>query len=338
MEQRDDPVVRESHSINGLKNGNVSQGFVRNRANAGSFQKYVELSRDQRDCTVRSSGSNTPSGSCSPFPGTPQQQQQHKHDVDILGGLSSYGKGVFSEHAAGVMRLLHGMWETRHMCDMVINVNGQALPVHRLALAACSETFKSKLCSQQPNNIKELYVTDTTVEATELVLRYIYTLELSLDEEIVDPVLSCALQLGISTVVEACKSFLLQFTLDNAMRFIELSEKHQLLDVLSQIHGFICVHFQDIAASSEFLEYDPDTLCRLLADDSLVVSNELDVFLAVQRWIEHNVEERLVYAADLMKLVRLVLISPEDIALHVETCQYIFQIPDCHEMLYSALR
>lgn len=337
MEQRDDPVVRESHSINGLKNGNVSQGFVRNRANAGSFQKYVELSRDQRDCTVRSSGSNTPSGSCSPFPGTPQQQQ-HKHDVDILGGLSSYGKGVFSEHAAGVMRLLHGMWETRHMCDMVINVNGQALPVHRLALAACSETFKSKLCSQQPNNIKELYVTDTTVEATELVLRYIYTLELSLDEEIVDPVLSCALQLGISTVVEACKSFLLQFTLDNAMRFIELSEKHQLLDVLSQIHGFICVHFQDIAASSEFLEYDPDTLCRLLADDSLVVSNELDVFLAVQRWIEHNVEERLVYAADLMKLVRLVLISPEDIALHVETCQYIFQIPDCHEMLYSALR
>ncbi len=71
-------------------------------------------------------------------------------------------------------------------------------------------------------------------------------------------------------------------------------------------------HFPTVATNSnELLELDSTALVELLSSDDLNVKNEELVFDAITRWISHNPEERKNNILELLKCVRLGLLSTQ---------------------------
>ncbi len=63
--------------------------------------------------------------------------------------------------------------------------------------------------------------------------------------------------------------------------------------------------------SNELLELSSTALIELLSSDDLNVKNEELVFDAITRWISHDPEERKKYILELLKSVRLGLLSTQ---------------------------
>ena len=71
-------------------------------------------------------------------------------------------------------------------------------------------------------------------------------------------------------------------------------------------------HFPTVATNSnELLELDSTALVELLSSDDLNVKNEELVFDAITRWISHNPEKRKNNILELLKCVRLGLLSTQ---------------------------
>ena len=77
---------------------------------------------------------------------------------------------------------------------------------------------------------------------------------------------------------------------------------------------------------------------RFLCDDGLRVKCELDVFFMAAAWIEKSRAERLLHAPRiLVEGVRLQLVTPEQLVLHVQAVDWLFEDPDCWRVLFEAM-
>jgi hypothetical protein len=250
----------------------------------------------------------------------------------------SNNESLSTENGAPMSQFLYNMWQNSRMCDVVVKINGQELPAHKLALAAHSEKLFSEYCERSPTKVTEINVSNTSAQAVQDILKFIYTSELSINIRNVDPLLGCAIQLGISSVISRCQQFLLNCNTDNVLAFMFIAEKHQLSGTLQHTLRYACNHFSSITKSSVFLHCTFDQIRSLTGNDNLKLGSELDVFFALVTWIDFNRQERLLYAVELMGNVRFVHVTPEDLATHVEPVTHIFQIPECSRMLYIAFR
>ncbi|XP_033746483.1 kelch-like protein 17 [Pecten maximus] len=233
---------------------------------------------------------------------------------------------------------LLNLWRRQEMCDIVIRVGGMEYKAHKLALAAYSDKFTSQYCERLPTSISEVNLSASSREAVEEVLLYIYTSELNLTMDNIDAVIGCSRQLGIHSALNLCKQFLLDFTPDNLFNMWWIADKHDLLDVLSNLEAAVCDHFGQLYTSVGYLRGRLDQIRHFICKDNLGIRDELDVFLAVVSWIDFNRQDRLRHAHDLLSCVRLLHISPEQLATQVEVIDYLFQIPACNALLLSAYR
>ncbi|KAK3101595.1 hypothetical protein FSP39_004731 [Pinctada imbricata] len=92
------------------------------------------------------------------------------------------GKSQFRRNA-DFSEFLYSLWKDRRMCDIVIKVNGQEIPAHKVALAAYSDKFTTRYCEQAPTTISEILLPNASVEAVQVLLDYIYTSDLNVNPQ-----------------------------------------------------------------------------------------------------------------------------------------------------------
>ncbi|KAH8335151.1 hypothetical protein KR074_003185, partial [Drosophila pseudoananassae] len=96
----------------------------------------------------------------------------------------------------------------------------------------------------------------------------------------------------------------------NALYIYLLARNDQCEDVMSMMLGRIRKSFLPLVASSEFLEFDANEVAFLLAQDTICVNSEDEVFFSAVYWLEHCWEERKKDVAFVMSSVRFAHISP----------------------------
>lgn len=69
--------------------------------------------------------------------------------------------------------------------------------------------------------------------------------------------------------------------------------------------------FQIAKKSNELLQFSAEELVALTSSDELNVKNEEIVFEAIMRWIEHDPERRKQHIVNLLKSIRLGLLSTQ---------------------------
>ncbi|XP_041350003.1 kelch-like protein 3 [Gigantopelta aegis] len=249
--------------------------------------------------------------------------------------LNSAGLGR-TENERMIGSYLCNMWQAQKMCDVMIKVDGQVYPMHKVALAAHSDSFATRHCNQTMSEVSHIDLPRGLGNALKEILRYIYTTEISINTKNVSDILACAKHLGITKIIKKCELTLLNYNTENVLDLIEIAKKNEMFQVVSQMQNFICKKFSEITNTEKFLQCSVDEICHILSDDSLAVGRELDVFTAAKRWIEYQKQARLRFAEDALKTVRMIYISPEELVTLVEPD--MFPTLECQQMLMNVFR
>ncbi|CAH1797077.1 unnamed protein product [Owenia fusiformis] len=255
-------------------------------------------------------------------------------DIDI-----KYDPNMSMEehHDKVIASFVSKLYQEKHLCDVVLKVGNHEFPAHKVVLAAHSPKLYKLFTKLHEGKNVELILNESTTDGVAATLCFIYTSKIVISLATVDDLLSASKQLGFQEIIQLCARFLLKDDTLTVFEQLDIAQRHHLDDVSNSLDQFINEHFLDIVSSAEHLKCSFSCLCEIASRDALHVISEIDVFYAILAWLDTNRKERMEFAADAMKCVRFILISPEDIATHVETT-HVIKVPEINAMIYQALR
>jgi len=211
--------------------------------------------------------------------------------------------------------------------DVTLVVEGQSLSAHRVILAAKSDYFRTLLTSGMKESYsKEVELKDTPIQAFRLLLRFIYTGQMSLEEQELEVVLDvlglaqryCFLELEKSVAEHLCS------TLDEerVCEIFESAKLHEIQPLIESCYTFIDHHGEDVLEQPSFLKLPRHLVADIFSRDTLGAP-EIKIFKTAQKWLELNTngnEEEKVkkesstnVANEVASKVRLELIPTDDL-------------------------
>ena len=95
----------------------------------------------------------------------------------------------------------------------------------------------------------------------------------------------------------------------NAASYYELTGLFSLQKLTKKLQNYLELHFTTVAETTGFLDLDFALVKKILSSSSLKITSELEVFNAVDAWVNYKKNERKKHAKDLFFKVRLPLLS-----------------------------
>ena len=226
------------------------------------------------------------------------------------------------------------------LCDAVLIVSDMRFPVHRAVLAANSPYFRALFTNgMKETGQREVYLTDVEPQTIEQIIDYIYTRSLRITTENVSNLLEHADSFLISGLVDKCSEFLKTILSDNnCIQILRFSRRYFRQELESATWRFILANFVQLTKISvEFLHLSPSELLELVRDDALNVKTEEETFEAVTRWIDFDNSSRSKFLPELMKQMRLGLLTTEYFLDKVTNHPYVGEnAKECEKSLSDA--
>ena len=225
------------------------------------------------------------------------------------------------------------------LCDVLLCVENVEIAAHRVILAASSAYFRAmflgKLADSKQQRVT-LYEIDAA--AIEMLVEYVYTGVLKLDEFNVHSLLYASTFLQIEKVREACCEFLLK-ALDvcNCLGIRSLGESLSCQELFAIAHQFVVDHFGDVLKQDEFLLQPYESLKSLLDSKFLNASSEDEVLIGVLAWLNFCPTERQAHAPSLIKQCCLMKISPDFLASRILKDSMVQASFECQQLILEAL-
>jgi kelch-like protein 31 len=199
------------------------------------------------------------------------------------------------------------------------------------------------------------------------MLDYIYTGALSISFENILWLLDASSRLQLNDAIGLCSEFLIKsINVSNCVSILRLADTYSLGDVAELAKQYLCENVCDVYRTSfeQFYQLSYEQLYYLLNSDSLQsCCTELDLFSMIVRWIDgpqstHNnnftnpiaaitttttttaaiKEERIKCAPELIKSIRFMCMSPEELADHVECVEFMSSMSECSKLLLNAYK
>ena len=98
------------------------------------------------------------------------------------------------------------------------------------------------------------------------------------------------------------------------------AECHNCEPLSQASESYIHAHFIAVTEEDEYLDLSKDILVRILQSENLLIENEVQVFQAAMKWIEHNVSLRRRCVFDVLAPVRFPIVSCKQLYSHMEQC------------------
>ncbi|RIB02329.1 BTB/POZ protein [Gigaspora rosea] len=170
--------------------------------------------------------------------------------------------------------------ESEYDYNVIVKVGQQSFKLHSLVLYQRSSFFRQELTTTtKKNKIIEITLTDTSVEAFKILIKYIYTgtiLLESYEESTIFDLLVPSNKLGLAELVEYIQSFLI----DNKPSWLKLKFS-KIYSTSFQDNNFkalqifctdiLAKHPNIILASDEFTSIQENALINLLKRDDLQI-------------------------------------------------------------------
>ncbi len=172
--------------------------------------------------------------------------------------------------------------------DVVFVVDNLRFPAHRCLMAATSPVLRSMLTNgMKETSERDIVLKEVNVEAWKVVLDYMYTGRMNLlnvDKAL--QYLSCADWLQMEDLVDVISAFI-ERNLDrgNCYKILITTDRPSLTRLRAMAMKTIVEGFHRLWTFYAFLRLPFAVVVDILRCSELVVRSELDVFLAVIRWI-----------------------------------------------------
>ncbi|XP_076009806.1 kelch-like protein 10 [Genypterus blacodes] len=223
------------------------------------------------------------------------------------------------------------------LCDAVIRVQNEDFHIHRVILSGCSEYFRS-LFTRWSSTVDQVYEIDqVSPEIMRLIIEFAY-----IGSEEVN-------HTNVEELYIACDFFKVTGLMDACLRFMrEHLSKENCIDIWQFTETFFCPtlnddafhlitqHFTEVCASSEFLKLSVQQLLKLIETDKLLAKDEMTVFEAILRWMDHSPEERTTYISQILPNVRLALMTPDYFMTNVRNNMMVMCDTECQDTVKTA--
>ena len=246
--------------------------------------------------------------------GKPVQSQFEKQDQETLVAITSLAsksviyRGAHSNLSTMLDRLR--MEGESGFCDVVLEVEGQHLSVHRCVLAANSQffytMFSSGMKESTQRNLK-LYAVSATAMSS--ILTYFYTREITIGGDNVLELLNCASFLLVSPVKKACLRYLSdKLSIENCFATKHLAEKYDAVVLLQKTKDFISKNFFRLIkmnGTEDFLSVSQLELMEWIRCNDISIAKEEDMYFAVLDWVRYDLEQRKSLLPELLENLRI---------------------------------
>ncbi|XP_026162519.1 kelch repeat and BTB domain-containing protein 12 isoform X2 [Mastacembelus armatus] len=248
-----------------------------------------------------------------------------------------------ANHGLVLLNQLRRMRETEHLTDVVLVAEGISFPCHRVVLSAFSPYFRVMFtCGLRECNNREIFLRDTSADSLALLLNYMYCSDLPLTNANVQGISIAAFLLQMDDVFTRCQQHMTEnMDASNCLGVYYFARDLGAEELADRAQRFLRQDFVRVCQSEEILELEAHQLGKLLSSDDLNVSREETILDVVLRWVKHNTlmegEVRIRHLPELLKKVRLPLISPDYLSEAMKRNTALLADAECLEMLKEAL-
>ncbi|XP_078062299.1 BTB/POZ domain-containing protein 9-like [Mustelus asterias] len=195
--------------------------------------------------------------------------------------------------------------------DVTFLVEKKRFAAHRVILAARCQYFRALLYGgmRESHSHAEIPLEDTPAEAFTMLLKYIYTGQVTLSnekEEILLDFLSLAHKYGFPELEDATSEYLCTIlSIANVCMVYDVASLYSLDKLSNTCCLYMDRNAKAVLSSEGFLGLSKAALLNVVCRDSFAAA-EKDIFLALMNWCKQNPDERHV---EIMKAVRLPLMT-----------------------------
>ncbi|XP_029297686.1 kelch-like protein 5 [Cottoperca gobio] len=242
-------------------------------------------------------------------------------------------------HADVTFHKMEGYLRSRQLCDVVLVAGERRIPAHRLVLSSVSDYFAAMFTS----DVKEAKQDEVKIEGVDpdalaALVQYAYTGRLELREDTIESLLSASCLMQLSSVVQACCSFLMkQLHPSNCLGIRSYADAQGCNDLQRAAHAYTMEHFLEVVGGQEFLLLPVDEMERLLTSDDVNVPDEETVVTSLLTWVHHDAATRQRHLPLLLSHVRLPLLQPQFLA-DLESNPLLRDSMECQRLLMEGMK
>ena len=221
------------------------------------------------------------------------------------------------------------------LCDVILKVDKREFYVHKVVLAATSPYLKAMFTNGMLESVQKVIDIHGLDENTmELLIEFSYTGTLEINQENVQKLLAGSSLLNIERLRTACSRFL-QKQLDsaNCIGIKEFATVYSCKYLEETATQFLYQHFLATINHDEFLQMDYDKVIKLLSSDRIQVRSEEDVYNALENWLYYDFDERLQFVPEILRCIRVPLLSLEFLQYKVFAASFIKSNTKCQLIL-----
>ena len=252
-----------------------------------------------------------------------------------------------NQHGAAILEKLRSQKDNSRFCDVVFHLQDTQYHAHRNILAACSPYFESML--KMKDGKEHMSVNCNQHHVFDILLTYVYTGKVVIDEDNIHELLQLANQFMISKLKGYCSEYLERsMHVGSVFRIKEMAEKCGLPQLAKTADAFIFANLMEIIEQEEILVFSSAKLDNLLSHKSIPLTEDMRLHI-ICRWVKHDLTTRQYSIQSLLSHIQWERINIQslynllgvenNIFLESEWCMFqILQYLDDNRLLFHLYR
>ncbi|XP_044284925.1 kelch-like protein 8 isoform X2 [Varanus komodoensis] len=169
-------------------------------------------------------------------------------------------------------------YEAGELCDVTLKVGSKLISCHKLVLACVIPYFRAMFLSEMAEAKQTLIeIKDFDGDAIEDLVKFVYSSQLTLTVDNVQPLLYAACILQVEVVARACCEYMkLHFHPSNCLAVRAFAESHNRIDLMDMADRYACEHFAEVVECEDFVRLPLLPICFLMgvvAKEEIVKQN-----------------------------------------------------------------
>ena len=224
------------------------------------------------------------------------------------------------------------------LCDVVLKIGDEHIPSHRAVLAACSPYFYAMFTNDlMESRHKVVTMKDVDAGVVQQLVEFAYTGKVDVNVENVQSILATASLVQFHEVRQLCCQFLeTQLDPSNCLGIRKFTEAHGCMNFLEVVDNFVLENFREVMKSEEYALLPCELLIKVISSDDLNIVAEEEVYEAVMSWVKHDLNNRVKQLPNIIRFVRMPLISKHYLLNRIDVDNLIRSNMDCRDFLDEA--
>ena len=240
-----------------------------------------------------------------------------------------------SNFSTDAFSVLFQLRQEDNLCDISLKIGDETTRAHRIVLAAASPYFFAMFTGEMLERRQdEVSLYGHEFKALESLVEYCYSGKIGITTKNVQNLLVTSSLLQVSAVKDACVEFLQErLHPNNCLGILNFADTFSCLSLSQAADAYAVQNFKHVINSEEFYSLPFEEMAKLLAREDLNIRSEEQVFESVMKWIKKDVEDRKVFLPNLLKNVRLTLLSPQYLCDKVSNDELIRNSLTCRDLI-----